>query len=372
MQQDFEIIVVGAGIAGASVAAHLSETHNVAILEMEERPGYHTTGRSAAAFEPNYGPPSIRALTRAARRFFENPPQAFGALPLVTPRATIFLMPPGQESAAQQFLAGSHGLREISFSKAKKRHPLLRDGYAPTGVLDEGTSDIDVDLLHQGYLRLFKSHGGVLICNAAAERIERNTGAWRVETRQGTFRAPLLVNAAGAWGDEVAKLAGLKPVGLQPRRRSMAVIPGPADQDFMAWPLVGDVGETWYCKPQSGRLLVSPADATPVDPHDAYADDMTLAEGIARFQEAVDLEVTRVDSTWGGLRTFAPDGNPVCGFAPSTEGFFWLVGQGGYGIQTSPALSRVAAALVRRDDVDKDILSEGLLLADIAPSRLRK
>jgi hypothetical protein len=180
MQQDFEIIVIGAGIAGASAAAYLGETHKVAILEMEERPGYHTTGRSAAAFEPNYEPPPIRALTRAARRFFESPPPAFGASPLITPRATIFLVPPSQNAAAQQFAAGSHGLQEIGFSEAKKRHPFLRDGYAKTGFLDEGTSDIDVDLLHQGFLRLFKAAGGVLVCHAAASarpvygRLKRN------------------------------------------------------------------------------------------------------------------------------------------------------------------------------------------------------
>lgn len=361
MRSDFDIIVIGAGIAGASVAAHLAETHRVAICEMEDRPGYHTTGRSAAAYEPNYGPPPILALTRAARAHFEQ-----GGY--LTPRETVFFMPEWQEQAFAHLMAVQQGMAEISVAAAKERFPLLRDGYARRAVLDPGTADIDVDLLHQSYLRQFRQRGGDLRCDRPVTALDK-AGRWKVQAGTDTLTADIVVNASGAWGDVVAGMAGRRGIGLQPKRRSIAVVPGPAGTDVMHWPLVGDVGETWYCKPQSGKLLISPADATPVDPHDAYADDMTLAEGIERFQQGVDYEVTRVDRTWGGLRSFAPDGNPVVGFDGRNDGFFWLVGQGGYGIQSSPSLSRLAAALVRGKSAPADIVDQGLVLAEISPQR---
>lgn len=361
MNTEFDIVVIGAGIAGASVAAHLAETRKVAICEMEDRPGYHTTGRSAAVFEPNYGPLPILALTRAARGHFT----AGGFL---TPRDSMLLMPEGQEKEFAHLMEVQQGIVEISEAEARERHPLLRKGYALRTGLDTGTADIDVDMLHQSYIRLFRQRGGTLACDAPVTALERN-GAWTVRTGKDTIRAQIIVDAAGAWGDVVAGLAGKKPVGLQPKRRSMAVVPGPAGMDFGRWPHIGDIGETWYCKPQSGALLVSPAEATPVDPHDAYADDMALAEGIERFQQAMDYEVTRVERTWGGLRSFAPDGNLVVGYDGDDDGFFWLIGQGGYGIQSSPALSRLAAALVRGEAPPSDIMDEGLVLADIAPGR---
>ena len=363
MHEEFDIVVIGAGIAGASVAAHLAETRRVAICEMEERPGYHTTGRSAAAYEPNYGPPPILALTRAARAPFEQ-----GGY--LTPRETVFFMPEWQQQAFDKLMAVQQGMVEISPAAAKAKFPLLKEGYARRAVLDPGTADIDVDLLHQFYLKLFRQRGGQLRCDRPVTALEKGT-SWTVRAGAETIRAGIIVDAAGAWGDKVAEMAGRKPIGLQPKRRSIAVVPGPDGVDVMRWPLVGDVGETWYCKPQSGKLLVSPADAEPVEPHDAYADDMTLAEGIERFEQGVDLQVTRVERTWGGLRSFAPDGNPVVGYDARQDGFFWLIGQGGYGIQSSPALSRLAAALVLGDRPPTDIMDEGLVLSEISPLRFQ-
>jgi D-arginine dehydrogenase len=368
MAVETDTLIIGAGIAGASVAAHLAQDRKVTILEMEERPGYHSTGRSAATYEPNYGPPAIRALTRAARGFYDRPPKGFAAAPLLEARETVFLVPPEQETTAEHALASGHGLEEISFAEARERLPLLKETYASPALLDRGTADIDVDLLHQGYLRMLRSRGGQLICNAAVQIIARRNGGWTMRTAGGEFSAPILVNAAGAWGDVVAKIAGVKPAGLQPKRRSIAVISAPSG--VMQWPLIGDAGETWYAKPSGGKLLVSPADATPVEPHDAYADDMTLAEGIDRFQQAVDLPVERLEQSWGGLRSFVPDGNPVCGYDSEVPGFFWLIGQGGYGIQTAPALSRLAAALIREESVPNDILAEGLSVETLSPARL--
>ncbi len=366
---DADILVIGAGIAGASVAAHLADQHKTIILEMEDRPGYHTTGRSAAVYEPNYGPRAIRALTRAGRDFYHSPPEGFAGAALTVPRASLFLMPEGQEEAAAAFLATSQGITAISLAEAKALHPLIRSDYPKACYLDTTTSDIDVDLLHQGYLRLYRSRGGKLVCDARATAIARRKDRWIVSTPQGQFSAPIIVNAAGAWADQVAILAGAKPVGLQPKRRSIAVVPPPADYNVMAWPLITDTGETWYSKPSGGKLLVSPADTTPVDPHDAYAEDETLAIGIERFQEAVDFEVTHVERTWAGLRTFAPDGEPVCGYDPGCAGFFWLAGQGGYGIQSAPGLSRFAAALIGQKPIPPDIAAQGMGESDLLPGR---
>ncbi len=364
MGTDFDFLVVGAGIAGASAAAHLAETDKVLVLDMEERPGFHSTGRSAASYEPNYGPPPIRALTRAARKHFTE-----GGF--LTPRQTLFLMPEGQERDFDALMAAQRGMKEITPAAARGLFPLLREDYARRAVLDPGTADIDVDLLHQSYLRLIKSRGGVVLCSTPVEKLDRVNGRWTVVTPKGQFHAATIVNAAGAWGDHIARLAGASPLGLQPKRRSIAVVPLPNGMDPMAWPMAVDAGETWYCKPQSGKLLVSPADATPVEPHDAFADETTLAEGIDRFQQAVTFEVTRVEHSWGGLRSFVPDGNPVCGYDPRIEDFFWLIGQGGYGIQTAPALSRLAVALLRGEKVPEDIADEGLALDDVLPERRR-
>jgi D-arginine dehydrogenase len=363
MTTTFDIAIVGAGIAGASAAAQLATTHKVVLIEMEERPGYHSTGRSAAAYEPNYGPPVIRALTRAGRPHFE----ALGAF---TPRESIFLVPAGQEDAAAALLASQKGMKEIPPAEACRKFPLLRPDYARSAILDPVTADIDVDLLHQSYLRQMKQHGGTLLCAAPVTGLRRERGRWHITAGEHRLVAGTVVDAAGAWGDQVAALAGARPAGLQPKRRSVAVVAPPAGLDAMAWPLIGDVAETWYCKPQSGKLLVSPADATPVDPHDAYADDLTLAEGIDRFQQATSLEITRLEHSWGGLRSFVADGCPVVGYDRQVEGFFWLIGQGGYGIQSSPGLSRLAAARIRHEPVPQDLLDEGLRLADLDPARL--
>jgi D-arginine dehydrogenase len=370
MTDKFDIIVIGAGIAGASVAAHLAESKRVLILEMEDRPGFHTTGRSAATFEPNYGPPPILAFTRASNGFFVNPPQGFSDGPLLVPRASLFFEAEGQEIFTKKLLASGSGLEELSEVQALKHFPILREGYAKRIFLDPNTGDLDVDLLHRGYLRLFKSRGGQLLNNAAAETIERVGKNWRITTPQGIYEAEILVNAAGAWGDVVAAKAGVKPIGLQPKRRSIGVIPVDGIQGAADFPLVTDMGETWYAKPQSGKMIVSSADATPVDPHDAYADDMAIAVGIERLMNATTIEVNHLDHSWGGLRAFAPDGSPVVGYDPHTEGYFWLVGQGGYGIQSAPALSRTAAAMVLGEKLPQDVLDAGLILGDISPERL--
>ncbi len=369
MANEFDIVIIGAGIAGISVAAHLAGERRVAVLEMEERPAYHTTGRSAASYEPNYGPPPMLAFTRASHDFFLTPPTGFADGPLLTHRASLFFEAEGQEIYTEKLLALGEGLKELNETEARAAFPILRDGYAKRAFLDPNTGDLDVDLLHRGYLRMFKARGGMLAVSAEAKAIARELGQWRIGTPRGVFTAPILINAAGAWGDAIAVRAGVKPIGLVPKRRSIGVIPAPGMEGCDAWPMVTDVGETWYAKPQSGKMIVSSADATPVDPHDAYADDMAIAEGIERLMTATTLEVTRLEHSWGGLRTFTPDGSPAIGFDPGTDDFFWLAGQGGYGIQSAPALSRFAAAAALRAAPPVDILAAGLDVAAIAPGR---
>lgn len=367
MNGNFDVIVVGAGIAGASLAAALQPRMRVLVVEMEERPGYHTTGRSAAMYVPSYGPPMVLALTRASGPFFHRPPDGFCAAPLLSPRGELMLVDAGREAEAEK--ARALGLSDIAVEEVRKFLPLLRPHSVVAALIDQAAMDIDVDLLHQGFLRSFRQAGGSLVCDAAVTAIDRRNGGWSVASRKGSFAAPLLVDAAGAWADEVAKLAGVAPLGLVPKRRSAALVPPPEGIDVSAWPMTFGAGETFYFKPIGGKIMISPADATPVEPHDAWADDMKIAEAIDLYQAHMDHEVTRLDHTWGGLRTFAPDGEPVVGHDPEEPAFFWLAGQGGYGIQTSPALSRAAAALVLGEAFPADIAAEGASPAALAPAR---
>ena len=370
MDNHFDYIIIGAGIAGASVAAHLAAHRSVAILDMEDRAGYHTTSRSAASYEPNYGPKPILALTRASRDFFLAPLEGFADAPIFTKRGSLVLEAQGQEKDAERFLAKAVDIEELSEVQLQGLVPVLRQGFVKRGFLEAATGALDVDLLHRGYLRQFKQRGGVLKLQAGANKISKTADIWHIETPLGEFTANTIVNAAGAWGDHVATLAGAKLVGLIPKRRSIGVI-SVAGHDVMKWPFMVDCAESWYAVPQSGKLLVSSADATPVEPHDAYADDEAIAIGIDRMMQATTIDVQRLEHSWGGLRTFSPDGAPVVGFDQYTDGFFWLVGQGGYGIQSSPALSRTAAAMILQQVIPTDVLAAGLIINDILPNRLR-
>jgi D-arginine dehydrogenase len=366
-----DILIIGAGMAGASVAAHLAESHKVILLEMEDRPGYHTTGRSAALYEPNYGPPVIRALSRASRLWFDTPPSGFAAAPILSPRPTLFLVPRGQEHFEPEFLKHAEGVERLPPANASAVVPVLRPDALLCAYLDCATAEIDVDLLHNGYLRLFRQRGGSFIADAEATEIIRHGDGWQCRSTQGDVSAGIVVNASGAWGDVVAARAGVAPLALLPKRRSAALLPAPAGHDVRHWPATADIGETFYFKPSGGSLMFSPADATPVEPHDAFADDMALAEGIDRLQACTNIEVTHVESTWAGLRTFTPDGSPAVGWDPAVPGFFWLVGQGGYGIQTAPALSLAAAQLIGGGVLPASIAALGVTAQSLSPLRLR-
>jgi len=364
---DIDAIVIGAGIAGATVAAHLAPDYRVALIEAEEQAAYHTTGRSAAIWILNYGPPDVRALTGLSRAFFEHPPPGFADAKLFRQRPAMFIAAAGQAAEMAAFRAEAAGIRIIAAAEAKTLVPALRDGAVAEASLETDPFDMDVAALHAGYLRLLRTRGGTLALRHRSARIERRSARWEVETTTALFRAPVVVNAAGAWGDEVAAQAGLAPLGLIPKRRTGCII-DPAPYVVEHWPMIGDVGNTWYARPEARtRLMVSPADATPMHAHDVRPDELDVATAIDRMQQALDIEVRRVEHSWAGLRTFTPDGSLAFGFAADAPGFVWCVGQGGYGIQTSPAAGRLIADMI----AGRDPGPAGAILDAVDPNRFR-
>jgi D-arginine dehydrogenase len=373
--REFDVLVIGAGIAGVSVAAHLAESRTVAVLEAESHPAYHSTGRSAALFSELYGGPLVRALSRGSRDFFYSPPDGFAEAPLVKPRSVLFVARPDQAAALEAFAAlpdVAAGGRRVGAGELLAFCPILRPDNIAEGFLEPDAADIDVHGLHQGYLRLLKKRGGALFTDTPAETLAHTAGRWVIRSRGEEFTAPVVVNAAGAWADVVAGRAGVRPVGLQPKRRTALLVEPPTGMAIDTWPLVIDIDEKFYFKPDAGLLLISPADETPVEPCDAQAEEWDVALAIDRVQAAATLDVRNVKHRWAGLRSFVADRAPVAGYDPDVPGFFWLVGQGGYGIQTAPALSRAAAALLLDEPVPADLSALGLNGQDLSPARLRR
>lgn len=365
----FDCIVIGAGIAGASVAAELSRHMSVALIERESQPGYHTTGRSAALFTVTYGPPVIRALTRASEAFFRSPKSPFLTARLLTPRSVVYIARPDQLHAIDGLEAEmGNAVVPLTADGIAERVPILRRGYAAAGLLDESASDIDVNGLHQHYLRTLKAAGGVVRTHSELTGIERGDG-WTLHTTSGVLKAGIVVNAAGAWADEVARMAGVPLRRLVPKRRTALTVAAPEGHVPDKWAMAVDAEELFYMKPESGRLLMSPADEEPMPPCDAQPDEYQVALCVDRVQKAFDLPVRRIESKWAGLRSFFPDGCPVAGYDAAAEGFFWLAGQGGYGIQSAPAMARAAAALVRHQPLPADVEDEGVTARILAGPR---
>ncbi|SFG22275.1 Glycine/D-amino acid oxidase [Palleronia marisminoris] len=332
-----ETLVIGGGIAGISAAAELAAHGSVLILEAEEHLGHHATGRSAAMFLPSYGNAAIRALTEASAA-------AHAEADSLSPRDFLCIAPAGREGALAAE-ARAQGLKPIGTGEAQEMWPILRPGWVAAAARAEGW-DLDADRLLQTMRRRTTDQGARIVTRAPLTAIHRDGAGWHVEWPGGSADAGAVVNAAGAWADRIAQMAGVAPLGLVPHRRSMAQLAAPGGHDVSGWPFVEEVGERWYAKPDAGSWLVSPADADPVEPFDAWADDMVLAEGLARYEEAVIHEVTRPLTTWAGLRTFAPDKSLVIGPDPTVRGFWWCAGQGGYGLQTAPAAARLLADLM--------------------------
>ena len=354
----YDFLIIGGGIAGTSAGARLSALGTTCLLEAEGALAYHASGRSAALFEANYGHPVTVALNKASA---EGHATLDGGL--LSPRGLLMLSGPGEEALLDQDIA-TMDLTEISVDEALSFVPVLDPSHITRAAHHEAAWDIDTDRMVQHFAKSIRANGAVHTSQTVTA-ITRLANGWEVTTNTQTLHARTLVNAAGAWADQIASLAGIAPLGLTPMRRSMARMPAPGGYDVSTWPMLIGAGETWYAKPDAGAWLVSPAEEHPTTPHDAYADDMVLAEGIARYQPFVTEEVTRVTSTWAGLRTFAPDRCLVIGPDAADPSFLWSAGQGGYGFQTAPAASQLLADLVsgKASDLDASIV------AALSPSR---
>ena len=369
-----DYLIIGAGIAGASIAYWLAPHAKVVLLERESQPGYHSTGRSAALFMESYGPPQVRALTCASRDFLENPPPGFTSYSILSPRGALMVATEEQSQLLDEHDAivrsVSQRARRLDPAGACALVPALRREHLLGAVYEPDASDIDVHALHQGYLRGVRQAGGSIFCDAEVQAMEYD-GRWKVQAGGRRYKAEVVVNAAGAWCDAVAALAGAAPIGLTPMRRAAFTFAPPEGMDSSRWPMFIGVDESYYVKPDAGMLLGSPANADPVAPHDVQAEELDIAIAIDRIETVTTLKIRRPRNVWAGLRSFVADGSFVGGFDGCVPGFFWAAGQDGYGIQSSAAAGELYAALLRGLPVPQRIANFGIDLAGLSPARLR-
>ena len=374
MAQNTDVIVIGAGIAGASIAGNLAPHCRVTILEAESQPGYHTSGRSAALYSEIYGNAMVRAMSTGSRGFFESPPDDFAGFTLTRPRGALHAGAPCHEALlsarAREYAALVPSVHEIPGDELLRLVPVMRPEAVVGAVYEPDALDLDTNGMLQGFLRMARRNGATVVTDARVEALHAEHGAWRLRTARDEYVAPVVVNAAGAWADHVAKLAGLAPVGVTPKRRTAMLVDPPPGVAIDDWPLVVALDETWYFKPDAGKLLLSPADETPSEPCDAQPEELDVAVAVDRVQSATTLEIRRIAHRWAGLRSFARDKTPVLGFDPRAHGFFWCAGQGGYGFQTAPAMGRAGAALVQGKPLPSDLAALGVTAADLSPQRL--
>lgn len=369
-----DFLVVGAGIAGASIAYWLSQHGQVIVLERESHAGYHSTGRSAALYMASYGPPQVRALTCASRAFFDAPPAGFCDHPLLSPRGALAFARVGQEAAldAHEALVGKvSAVERLSKEETLACIPVLKPDGLVGGVLEKDAADIDVDALLQGFLRGVRASGSTVLFDRQVQALRRYDDQWQVTTDQGVVTANVVVNAAGAWADEIGRLAGARPIGLTPMRRSALLFAPPEGVIADRWPLFMDTSHSFYVKPDAGLLLGSPFNADPVEPHDVQPEELDIATAIDVIQTQTTMVVRRPKHTWAGLRSFVADGELVGGYDPDLPGFFWAAGQGGYGIQTAPAAGMLYAALIRHEPIPDVMAAFPVDLDALSPKRLR-
>ncbi|OGA96047.1 MAG: FAD-dependent oxidoreductase [Burkholderiales bacterium RIFCSPHIGHO2_12_FULL_61_11] len=374
--KNHDIAIFGAGIAGASLAWRLAGQRSVVLVEREAQPGYHATGRSAAMFMESYGPPAARALTRASRAFYEHPPEGFAATPLMRPRGALYLATHGQEALMAQTRAklatSCPGLQVLDARATLALAPCLRSEIVHGALYDPGAQDIDVHALHQGFLRGLRQRGGELRTSATLIQARHDTQGWALQFADGqTLQARSVVNAAGAWADELAGLFAASPIGLVPHRRSAFTFKPPEGVDSSGWPAVIGVDESYYFKPDAGQLLGSPANADPTAAHDVVPEELDIAMGIHQIESVSTLRIRRPTSTWAGLRSFVPDGEMVIGWDDACPGFFWLAAQGGYGIQSAAGASALADALLRHVALPAELTQHGVEATALSPARLR-
>ena len=375
--QHCDFLIIGAGMAGASAGYFLGAHGKVIVLERESAPGYHTTGRSAAFYAPSYGNDQVRPLTLASRPFFDAPPEGFTQVPLLHDRGALYVGRTDQQASLSRFFealyAFTPNVTMLSAEDTLARCSALREDYIAGGIYEPDCFDMDVNALHQGFLRGIHRAGGRIHVNATISAInqvrDRVGSAWHITTPEGVISAPVLINAGGAWVDEIALMAGVTPLGFQPLRRTIVMLPAGPRFDA-SWPLVIDVDDDFYFKPESGQMLTSPGDETLSLPGDVQPEELDIAVTIDRIQ-AAEIPARRVESSWAGLRTFAPDRTPVVGFDPDAPGFFWFAGQGGYGIQTAPMMGQLAERLIISGAMPEALDEFDVSAATYAPDRFR-
>lgn len=368
--QTADIIVIGAGIAGASAAAELAADASVTVLEAEAQAGYHASGRSAAYFAAAYGKKIIRDITGCCESFLIEPPDGFTEVQLLRPRDCMFFGRKDQVGKLKAMQEDNPRLQYIDAQAVCARVPVLSRDYIHGAVWDRKGGDLDVDAMLQGFLRQFRQRGGIFKTGHRVTGIEQSGDLWTVSAGSRQFQAPVVINAAGAWVERVAAMAGLGSLGIQPLRRTALTIDPPDGVDSRDWPEMVDADEDFYFKPDAGQIMISPADETPSEPCDAQPEEIDVATGVYRFEQATGLDIRRVNHSWAGLRTFAPDRIFVAGFDPRASGFFWLAGQGGYGVQSSAAMARLARYLVTGARPSEEFSVVLDYLNDVAPDRL--
>jgi D-arginine dehydrogenase len=371
--KSYDVLIIGGGMAGVSLGYELSADRSVGLLEMETTLAFHSTGRSAATFLESYGGPEVRALTTSSRTFLENPPDVFESKPL-KPLPLLFVAPEGRGDLVRQLQADVSSLvpdvRLVGADEARGLNPVLAPGYVELAMLEPGAMEIDVHAVHQGYLRGMRRRKGDIHTSAKVAGASYRDGVWTLTDAHGErSQAPVVVNAAGAWADKVAALAGVSPVGIMPLRRTIFILAAADGLDISLLPLTADIDGTWYIKPEGRQFLCSPADEVLQPPSDAKPDEIQIARALDAINTATTLNSRHVRSAWAGLRNFVPDRVPVVGFDPLAENFFWFAGQGGYGIQTAPAMARAGAALIRGDEFPEDIRQRGLTAYGLARDR---
>ncbi|WP_374651564.1 NAD(P)/FAD-dependent oxidoreductase [Dongia sp.] len=375
MSNRSDYLVIGAGISGAAVAAELAEIGSATLVEMEERPGYHSSGRSAALYTPNYGPASVRAIVAASAEFYRNPMPGFVDHPLLTPRQAMSFVPAGFEAKIDEAMAvatPATPLQEISPDQACKLAPLLKREAVARAVLDPHVMDMDAGAIHQGFLKLLKHRGGQTFTDHRITALERKGSQWHATTSSGAqFAAPIVINAGGAWADEIGRMAGMRAIGLQPMRRTAIIIASDPVLAPPTMPAVDDGATEAYVKLDAGRLMASLGDATPSPPCDAQPEDLDMAMIVDWLERNTHLTVKRIEHSWAGLRSFVADHCPVVGFDRAGDGFFWLAGQGGYGIMLAAALGRLSRSLIENDRIPADLAARGLSAANLSPDRCR-